>query len=292
MKPTIIAAIKATLQEPTNITNRQSSFLQKGVSFHDFLSTQHPDKNQFQSKPEEKLFNREFGMIKKDFQEQLKEQLSKLPGSHAKTEYKFFMDTKDSADIWVDMGKYEVIIEIDAVRADQVGKKMLSRYSYSCHLNSIKKNVVYVSLLYQGTGKMNQNECMKYFQMGYDILTKINGKNVFIGYIIDKPDKVFTPYNVKTYKALDTQLYKAYLQGEKIKSTNSYLKPLNRVHALSMDPQEAQKKLILYNHQKKPIDVFLENKGIIIDEKDKTYWRRYCEYLGWQINNGNPLGIK
>lgn len=291
MKKTIIAAIKDTLKEPTNIKNRQSGFLQKGVYFYDFLSTQHPDKKKFPSKDEEKLFNREFNEIKKDFQKHLKDQLSKLPGSNAKTEYKFFMDTKDSADIWVDMGKYEVIIEIDAVRADQVGKKMLSRYSYSCHLNSIKKNVVYVSLLYQGTGKMNPNECMKYFQMGYDILTKINGKNVFIGYIIDKPDKVFTPYNVKTYKALDTQLYKAYLQREKIKSTNSYLKPLNRVHALSMDPQEVQKKLI-YNHQKKLIDVFLKKKGIIIDKKDMTYWRKYCEYLGWQINNGNPLGIK
>ncbi|MBR4715740.1 MAG: hypothetical protein IKP34_06150 [Bacteroidales bacterium] len=289
----IIKAIQDTLKQKTTVV-RTSPFLQKGVSFHDFLSTKHPDKSQFQSKFDETLFNSEFDQIKKEFQEHLKEQLSLLPGSHAETEYKFFMDTKDSADIWVDMGKYEVIIEIDAARADQAGKKMLSRYSYSCHLNNIKKNVVYVSLLYQGTKAMNKNECMKYFQMGYDILTKINSKNVFIEYIIDKQDKEFTPYDVKTYKALDTQLYKAYLQGGKIKSINSYMKPLNRVHSLSLYPRDAQKKLIQYNNQKTSItiDDFLKKKGIIIDKKDRSYWKRYCEYLKWQKNNGNPLGIE
>lgn len=292
MKATIITAIEKTLKQ-TSTTPTSSLKLPAGKDFHYYLS-KHPTKNSFQSEIDYKLFKREFDQIKKEFQQKLSSRLH----PQAQIEHQLFMDTKDRTDIWVDMGKYEVIIEIDAVRADQVGKKMLSRYSYVFRLNSINKPVVYVSLLYQGTKSMNPKECIKYFQMGHELLMKINKNNVFIGYIIDAPnDYKFVPYNLMGYKAKDSKYYKRYLKNNRINSIDSYMRPLTRVHSLSLSPHDVQIILSKYISLKNTnIEVFLKKNKIIdntthLSKNDKTYWRRYCEYLGWQKKNGNPLGI-
>lgn len=117
------------------------------------------------------------------------------------TEVYLFKQFMDRADILIpNVQEYTVIIEIDATRADQVAKKMMSRFSWAIQTqkkiygregNDIKEeisipadSIVYVSLLYPGTNAMNPEECKKYFVMGAEVLTKLNSNNIFIGYII------------------------------------------------------------------------------------------------------------
>lgn len=89
---------------------------------------------------------------------------------------------KDKCDIFIGTNKYIVIVEMDATRADQVAKKMLSRYYYA---EKNKKPTVYICLLYPGTEKMDTNECLKYMNMGKDVLLSMNSSNRFIGAFID-----------------------------------------------------------------------------------------------------------
>mgnify|MGYP006873151979 CR=1 FL=1 len=278
----IIDAIKKSLsecsKEPLN-----SGYFEPGKPFRVYLSVSrnlpHGSTPQYK-----KQVRSDFDKIKKEFQDTLA--LERNLGG--KTEHQLFDDTKDRADVWVDKGKYEVIIEIDAARADQVGKKMLSRYCYSARISP--KPVVYVALLYQGTTSMNQGECEKYFQMGYEVLKKINDDNIFIGYIISNNPKDI-PYLPNDYKAVDKQLYMAYLSGKTPQSVNSYMLPLNRVH-LFVSPKEIQKKLCQYDG-KSDINKLLRNLKILkkkeeLTSNQKTYWKTYCEHLN---QNATKLGL-
>ena len=260
--------------------SEQVSIFPSGKSFWDYLSVPH-------TAPKgsldvfKKQMRSEFDSIKKEFQNKLADNLK------GKTEHQLFSDRKDSADIWVDKDDYEVIIEIDAARADQVGKKMLSRYCYSARLSP--KPIVYIALLYQGTASMNESECEKYFQMGYEVLKRINPSNIFIGYIInDRGDKCYLP---NEYKAFDKQLYSSYLSNMTPGSVNSYMLPLNKVH-LFVSPKEIQKKLSQYDG-KSNIEDYLYRLKILqkrekLDKNRKTYWRTYCEYL---TKNAKQLGL-
>lgn len=123
-----------------------------------------------------------------DFQEDLANELRGL------MEVFLFSNAGDRADILIqEIEGYTVIIEIDATRADQVAKKMMSRFFWAmpnrngspiCNKVDPGNRVVYVSLLYPGTEKMNPEECKKYFVMGAEVLTKLNSDAIFIGYII------------------------------------------------------------------------------------------------------------
>jgi len=88
----------------------------------------------------------------------------------------------DKCDVYIETERYIVIVELDATRADQVAKKMLSRYYYA---NKCSKPMVYVCLLYPGTEKMSTPECVKYMNMGKDVLLSINSSNRFIGAFIN-----------------------------------------------------------------------------------------------------------
>lgn len=88
----------------------------------------------------------------------------------------------DKCDVFVETNHYIVIVELDATRADQVAKKMLSRYFYAEKSN---KPTVYICLLYPGTDHMNPNECIKYMNMGKDVLLRMNSSNRFIGGFVD-----------------------------------------------------------------------------------------------------------
>lgn len=88
----------------------------------------------------------------------------------------------DKCDVFVETRDYIVIVELDATRADQVAKKMLSRYFYA---EKSSKPTVYVCLLYPGTTYMNPNECVKYMNMGKDVLLRMNSHNRFIGGFVD-----------------------------------------------------------------------------------------------------------
>ncbi len=93
---------------------------------------------------------------------------------------------RDRCDVYVKTPDYQIILEIDATRADQVAKKMLSRYFYA---NKIAENkpTVYVCLLYPGTDSMNPNECIKYMNMGQELLLAMNPANRFVsGFLKEK----------------------------------------------------------------------------------------------------------
>ena len=82
----------------------------------------------------------------------------------------------DRADIRaIDSSNWEIIIEIDTARADQVAKKIVSRFYHI--LESPWQNKIYVALCYPGTKKMNSNECEKYVGYGEGILKSITLKN-------------------------------------------------------------------------------------------------------------------
>ena len=86
---------------------------------------------------------------------------------------------RDRCDVYVKTSEYQIILEIDATRADQVAKKMLSRYFYANKIAE-SKPTVYICLLYPGTDSMNPNECVKYMNMGQELLLAMNPANRFI----------------------------------------------------------------------------------------------------------------
>ena len=89
---------------------------------------------------------------------------------------------RDSIDIYGKDKKsnYNIIIELDKPRADQVAKKMLSRIA-----NYLNEPFIYIAICYPGTDKMNLNECIKYFEYGKKIVNNINRNAKLIGCIID-----------------------------------------------------------------------------------------------------------
>ena len=95
---------------------------------------------------------------------------------------------KDSVDIYGKNDDAEIYIELDSWRADQVAKKMVSRFSNI--IKSGSKQVVYVAVCYPGTKHMNLEECKKYFGYGQNILSMIKDKSFFIGAFINKSDKI------------------------------------------------------------------------------------------------------
>lgn len=91
-------------------------------------------------------------------------------------------ERRDSIDIYgkEKKGNYNIIIELDKPRADQVSKKIVSRIA-----NYLNEPVVYFAICYPGTDKMNPNECIKYFEYGKKITSRINPQTKFIGCLID-----------------------------------------------------------------------------------------------------------
>ena len=124
---------------------------------------------------------------KKRFQETLQDKFNRnlRHVETCKTEYclanvldESYDGYNDKCDVFVETTHYIVIVELDATRADQVAKKMLSRYFYAEKSN---KPTVYICLLYPGTDHMKPNECIKYMNMGKDVLLRMNSSNRFIG---------------------------------------------------------------------------------------------------------------
>lgn len=103
------------------------------------------------------------------------------------TEHNMSSNYNDSADIFGWNNETQVIIELDTTRADQVAKKMLSRFYYCFDTPTI-----YVSLLYPGTKKMNVHECEKYFKYGKKILAGINKNALFVGIILEQVEETLS----------------------------------------------------------------------------------------------------
>lgn len=126
------------------------------------------------------------------FQEALKEKFEKHLRRVISSEVEFVLSGavnenvydlyNDKCDVYVETERYVVIVELDTTRADQVAKKMLSRFYYA---DKYTKPVVYVCLLYLGTANMSPNECIKYMHMGKDVLLSMNSSNRFIGAFIN-----------------------------------------------------------------------------------------------------------
>lgn len=130
------------------------------------------------------LKGREKGEHKKieGFQEAITESLNVYPGNDIpwKTEQKKGRrPEQDKIDI---LGKSEDekwIIEIDATRADQVAKKILSRVA----LWGLKFPINYVAILYPDT-QTGEKQCKKYLHYGYEVLKQINKKSKVFGVFV------------------------------------------------------------------------------------------------------------
>ena len=122
---------------------------------------------------------------KTNLQKLLAEELGEnILSSSAHIEYSFSSEHRDRCDVFVSTPTYQIMVELDATRADQVAKKMLSRY-YFAQMSSEKKPTVYVCLLYPGTESMNPQECVKYMHMGKEVFLAMNSSNRFIGGFIN-----------------------------------------------------------------------------------------------------------
>lgn len=117
-----------------------------------------------------------------DFQNQLLTAfINSIPSIRWTKEYKI-KGKRDSIDIYGhdDRYNYSIIIELDKPRADQVAKKIVSRIA-----NYLNESFIYIAICYPGTNSMNPHECIKYFEYGKVIVTKINPSAKLIGCIID-----------------------------------------------------------------------------------------------------------
>jgi hypothetical protein len=85
---------------------------------------------------------------------------------------------KDSIDIFGKGHNFVVVIELDKYRADQVAKKFVSRMAI---LQS--EVVLFISLCYAGTERMNKSECKKYF--GYCATLACRMGSHYAGFIIE-----------------------------------------------------------------------------------------------------------
>lgn len=122
----------------------------------------------------------------KEFQEGICSSLKQsLPFIEWITEKKIDKKYRDSIDIYGTYNDIHIIIELDKPRADQIAKKMLSRFSYF-----MDKQFIYIALCYPGTKKMNPNECKKYFEYAIKIAQQLSSRNRVIGYMINESSEI------------------------------------------------------------------------------------------------------
>lgn len=103
-------------------------------------------------------------------------------------EYKPSDDHKDSIDIYnadSNGSKRQCIIEIDAVRHDQVAAKFVSRVA----LCGINEPIDYVAILYRSTQKSGKQTTEKFIRYTYDILKKLNPESSLLGIYVDVLDE-------------------------------------------------------------------------------------------------------
>ena len=104
----------------------------------------------------------------------------------------------DSADIYApdlrnypdlrDSRDWEIIIEIDAARADQVAKKIVSRFTHISKSQAC--NIVYMVLCYPGTERMPLSDCKKYIDYGEELLKKVHSNAFFISAFVETNNKI------------------------------------------------------------------------------------------------------
>src|SRR5574344_298455 len=128
----------------------------------------------------------------KAFQEGVCDSLNNLSNGYKwKTEYKIPNGiVGDSVDIFGQKnGNKDWIIEIDASRADQVAKKIVSRFA----LYGLNDPIQYVAIIYPGTENMPEEQCIKYLKYGNDIIKKLNEKSSVVGIFVH-PDSGIMNY--------------------------------------------------------------------------------------------------
>ncbi len=195
--------------------------------------------------------------------------------------------TRDSADIWFgSYSGYELIIELDATRADQVAKKMQSRFCY-CVINKSNLPVIYVAFLYKGTASMNSEECKKYFRMGAAVLHKINPNNILIGYMIGNnlaSDEHYifksmppTTINYDVDFVTLKEGYTQFLLEKNIRSVDNYMLPLNQIEQLG------KQRGLFVNSLKTSANKlgFIENTIYKkpLSKNQKAYWNLFINFL-------------
>jgi len=134
----------------------------------------------------------------------------------------------DAIDIYGEGDGEKWIVELDAMRADQVAKKAISRIA----LTGLNVPIHYVIVLYPDSTGKHKNECLKYARFIYELLKKINPKStvtcIFVNPIsceievadFDKQSRYGVTYNRTTQHSVGMTETANYAISEYCKSKN------------------------------------------------------------------------
>ena len=234
----------------------------------------------------------------KDFQTELNNALKQSVNSFkSETEFKLsdlsncgdYSSLNDSADILANGRSTNgpvIIVEIDATRADQVAKKMLSRFAY---MKRNGRQLIYVALLYPGTKAMNEEECRKYFLFGNVVLMGLNNENRFIGGIINKKNEVkFYDVSGDLFLLLKYDAYREYLEKHnyKPKTINNKLAGVHLIESILSNgsrPISDQDLVAKVKEIKCNLKDYVDNNSLGISPKSiqsyKSYINSYLVFL-------------
>ena len=200
----------------------------------------------------------------------------------------------------------EWIIEIDATRADQVAKKMLSRFV----LWGLKKNkpITYVALLYPDTQE-GRNQSKKYICYGYELIHEINKKSKVYGIILGNDVKKRDKSNSTAKNIVDENIIEVFDPSESV-----YCNITCGIHQETNVKDMvtcAQKAILMYikNNQNTTYDELkksfknyisdkkgksrYKNTQIVVNDKQIYTYTQFRQFANWQkfIKLCNKIGI-
>lgn len=121
----------------------------------------------------------------KEFQKKVLDYLKNhVPAYVWEIEHPWISGYSDRIDVFGENENEVCIIEIDASRADQVAKKMLSRFAL-WQMSGCKKKLSYVAILYPQISS-SRNECEKYIEFGNTLLKKLNKDSTVVAVFFDE----------------------------------------------------------------------------------------------------------
>lgn len=210
-------------------------------------------------------------LFQKDLTDYLK-QKTNMPWEVEKGQSKIAV--KDSVDVFCDYGDSTWILEIDALRHDQIAAKFLSRIAL---WGDNKKPVNYVAILYPRSGSDSKNVAIKYLHYMHVVAERFNAK--VSGIIFEKVNNSF---NVELYEPSKHPIFDIVAAGKNPARVVSMTKALEAVVKNNLNNSQLiaslQGKKIIKN------DSGSRAKPIVINGVDlflETQWRRHGTQSNW-----------
>ena len=177
----------------------------------------------------------------------------------------------------------EWIIEIDATRADQVAKKMLSRFT----LWGLVKGepITYVAILYADTQE-GRRQSKKFIRYGDAILRKINSKSRVFGIILGKECPNKKQYVDEDYiEIIDPRTNNQFIVG------NSVVKGMPNCAKKAIKMYADSKKIKTYTELERKFGRYISDSrgasrykptGLVLDTKEVHTYSQFRHFSNWQ----------